>query len=127
MTNVTKLKTGTIDWDTALTDMWDKPIPIGSEGKNLTLRFAVVEALGTGFQGDERASGEEHVNRWLLATEIKRGVDRALKADELVLIKTSVIKRWAAPFMVAQIYALIDPGERAKADARKGNPDGLTS
>jgi hypothetical protein len=120
MTNVTELKTGHIDWDVELVDIWDKPIPINNEGRNMTLRFAVVEALGTGFSGDERATGEEHVNRWLLATTIKAGRESALKADELVLIKSCVVKRWAAPFIVAQIYALIDPGERAKAEARKG-------
>ena len=33
-----------IDWWAELTDIWDKPIPI-DEG-TMTLRFAVIEALG---------------------------------------------------------------------------------
>jgi hypothetical protein len=103
-----------VDWWHELVDIWDRPIPV-EDGSNMTLRFAVVEALGGAYQGEERISGDDRVKRWSLATRIKElipGQPLKLKAEDLTTIKDCVNKRWPQAFLVGQIYKLIDPGER---------------
>ena len=103
-----------VDWWKEIVDIWDKSIVI-DDGSNMTLRFAVVEALGGAYQGEEALKGDERASRWSLATRIKElvpGRPLKLKADEIVTIKNVVNKRWPQAFMVHQVYKAIDPGER---------------
>jgi hypothetical protein len=103
-----------IDWDAKILDIWDREIPVDPKGEErMTLRFAVVEALGGAYPGEEAVLGEERVSRWSLATKIKDGSPSGLKAEDTALIKKLVNKRWPQPFIVGQIYGLIDPGERS--------------
>jgi hypothetical protein len=105
-----------IDWWREILDIWDQPIPIeGKGGETMTLRFVVIEALGGGYQGEDTIKGEERATRWSLATRIKElvpGRPLKLKSEEITTIKTVVNKRWPQSFIVAQVYKLIDPGEK---------------
>ena len=104
-----------IDWDTQLQSIWGDDIPLVTDrGAPLTLRYAVVEALGGAYAGEERVSGEERTLRWELAEKIMRwqpGQQIKLKADQLGTIKGVVLKRWPQSFLYTQIVRLLDPGE----------------
>lgn len=104
-----------INWWADILDIWDLPIKIEGRDENMSLRFCVVEALGGGYQNEESVKGEERATRWSLATRIKElvpGKPLKLKAEEIAVIKSVVNKRWPQSFIVAQIYKLIDPGEK---------------
>ena len=106
------VKSAGIDWDAEILDMWAKPIPIEpGSGRVMTLRFCIVEALGAAYPGEENLTGDERVKRWSLALRI-RDEAPALRAEDVVLIKRLVNKRWPQPFVIGQIFELVDPGER---------------
>lgn len=105
-----------INWWAEILDIWDKPIQLDNDLQgNMTLRYVVVEALGGGYPGEENIAGDKRATRWSLATRIKElvpGQQIKLKAEELTAIKEVVPKRWPQSFVIAQVFWLIDPGER---------------
>jgi len=107
-----------INWWAEILDIWDRPIPLEDKNPNagnMTLRFCVVEALGGGYQNEEKVSGMDRTARWALAVRIKDlvpGKPLKLKAEDIKLIKDVVNLRWPQSFIVGQIFKLIDPGER---------------
>jgi hypothetical protein len=111
-----------INWYAEIGDIWGKPIPIpreminGEATPNLTLRHAIVEALGMSgsYPGEESMTGDERVRRMALAFKIRDalpGQDIQLKAEDIAAIKSVCLKRWPQAFIIAQIYQAIDPGE----------------
>lgn len=106
-------------WYSEIKDAWGKAIVIdGPEGtQNMTLRFAVVEALGSAFPDESGLTGEQRVTRWGIALKVRDamiGDDVPLKVEELSAIKTVIPKRWPQPFIVAQVFDLIEQKGQAE-------------
>lgn len=112
----TTLQLPTIEWDKPLQGIWAGEPILTPEGKPLTLRYAVVEALAGAYPNEMSVSGEERTLRWELAEKIiawKPGGDMLkLKSEQLGTIKGCVLKRWPQSFLYTQIVRLLDPGER---------------
>lgn len=84
---------------------------------SVTLRLLCVGALtetltevGAGGQPvPERLSPEESIRNTLLAQRIYQSDALSLTAEEVVLLKTRVHKRWPNPWLMTQAYRLLDP------------------
>lgn len=103
-----------IMWYAEIKDQWGRPIMVeGPEGDQvpMTLRWAVVEALASAFQDEGNLSGEHRVMRWATALKVrdaKVGDDVELKVEELATIKLVIPKRFPQPFIIAQVFDLIE-------------------
>lgn len=75
--------------------------------KESTLSGVCSDALLTKLEGDERATGKDKMELFLLAQKIYNAKDADLTAEEVAKIKERVGKSFAA-IMVGIVYPLLD-------------------
>lgn len=120
---LTSVKGHTIDMSVQLKGEDGTPakecVKLTDDGKScqdqgpVTLGHTVAHALN-GLYGDEQnLSGDERFSRGMLAYRIRDEKHAVLSVEDLALIKKCVGKAYP-PFLVAQIFPLVDPSMAAK-------------
>lgn len=112
-----------VDLNYVFVDLAGYPVPRTTKNaddtetppEDFTLKDAIIEALTLPEPQNKAVDGKEKMRRWTLAQRIYNSESIMLSADEIVLIKDLVDKRFAAPLVVAQTIQQLDPvaAERA--------------
>lgn len=80
----------------------------GAAIPDVTVKKLCVEALLTPFADEPSLSGEDKVERFVLAHRLANVETIALRAEEIALIKRLVGKAYA-PLAVGRVWAALDP------------------
>lgn len=123
--------------DTTLTDLQDRPILDGEpkykrnadgspvfdqatsepvvleQPKEFTLRAACLRALSAALEGDQKASAEDKLKLFAVATKIASGEDHDYSAEQVVLLKKRIAEAYGF-LIVGRCYALLDPVKEDK-------------
>jgi len=101
-----------INLNQILKNLDGKSIKDGNEeGKNLTLKTVICNALGGGYQDEiNTLTPSEVVMRHFLSVDIyKAKTEIELNADEIELIKKLIVKAYPQAIISGQSIAMIDP------------------
>jgi hypothetical protein len=97
-----------IDPNALLMDLTGKALAL-ADGRPLTLRQAIIEALLQPYPDEDMLSGEEKLRRYKLANLVARSTELVhLTAEQLALIKI-LIAKYGTPLLVGCVYEMIDP------------------
>lgn len=90
----------------SLSTLEGKPLK-DEEGKEITVRSTLCNALLASFPDEQNTSGPEKLKRWKLAQAIYVQDEIELKAEEIVLLKSLVAKAFA-PIVCGQLLEILD-------------------
>jgi hypothetical protein len=94
-----------INFESGLTDFDGKVMPNAS-GQPATLKGIAIDALMASYQGEDKLSGEEKMNRFLLAEKIHKG-EFDLTVEEIAMLKTLIGKAFT-PIVVGQAWRILE-------------------
>lgn len=79
-----------IDFTQVLKDFDDKPFP-GKDGDDVTLGFICIDALLATLT-DEKPDANDYIRRYEFAKAIHKGEEMDLKAEDITLLKSRILK-----------------------------------